>query len=293
MSGAFQKIESGNIFTETLKIIKRNLFSLCVVVAIWQIIFYILAIILTFSIFTPTYTALLGETTDLAAALGGFLLFIFVIMVASYIALNLIYPLMFGALIDMVSRQHFQQHTSIRQAFRQAWKRKRPLILVSLPFFLVGICASFCLYILGTWIGNVMTDPMASIIVALLTIVGSAVVVYFIVRWAFVLQVVMVEHLTPIKALSRSSALVKNNWWQVLAIMFSMTVIGLIITALLNLIPIIGWIIVALLIPIILIIITASTLIYYDLRIKKEGYSIDALAKELDIQISDKLSKAV
>ena len=34
------------------------------------------------------------------------------------------------------------------------------------------------------------------------------------------------------------------------------------------------------------IVITSATLLYYDLRVRKEGYSLEALAEELHIKIN-------
>ena len=80
-------------------------------------------------------------------------------------------------------------------------------------------------------------------------------------------------------ALSRSSALVKGNWWRVLGIVLVLGIMAGIISGILGIIRIVGSAIGAILsMPITIV---GATLLYYDLRLKKEGYNLGVMAGEI------------
>ena len=97
-----------------------------------------------------------------------------------------------------------------------------------------------------------------------ITIIGIPFAIYFGVRWTFIWQAVLVEGTGSRAALSRSSDLVKENWWRVLGIVLVVSIIAGAISSILSFIPIIGAIIGTILTTPILI--TGATLLYYDLR---------------------------
>ncbi len=126
------------------------------------------------------------------------------------------------------------------------------------------------------------------------TIIGIPFAIYFMIRWLFYLPAALLEGVGPRAALSRSSALVKGNWWRVLGVLIVIdiivSVIALPLSFILNTIVlqnyliglIVGGIVGALLMPILS---TGFTLLYFDLRVRKEQYSLDKLAHELNIKI--------
>ena len=206
------------------------------------------------------------------------LIVIGIILVAGYI---IGYPLMIGALIHAVSEQHFHQPISIGRAYRYAWERIGALIgafiLVSLVF--IGIVAA--LILLGIAIVPAL-GTAGWIILSLLIILGIVAMFYLGVRWIFIMQAVLLEGCGPIAAFSRSSALVKGSWWRVLGIMLVVYIIVTAIGVILGMIPLVGSIIGGLIATPIGI--AGATLLYYDLRVRKEEYSLEALAEELHIK---------
>ena len=124
-----------------------------------------------------------------------------------------------------------------------------------------------------------------------ITVIGITFAIYFGVRWYFVWQAALVEGVGPREALSRSSDAVSGNWWRVVGIMFVVGlisgVVGLILGFTVGFIPIVGQTIAGMLVTPILLI--ASTLLYYDLRVRQEGYNLETMARELGI--SDDLSQ--
>ncbi len=185
-----------------------------------------------------------------------FIVIAVILVVLSFVA----YALMEGALIHAVSEQSLGQAIGIGQVYSFAWRR------------------------LGAMVGAEILAALA-ILGMCITIVGIPFAIYFGVRWAFIWQTALVEGVSPRAALSRSSDLVRGNWWRVVGIMF---VVGIIAGAIswvlgliLGLIPVVGEIIGTILITPIAII--GATLLYYDLRVKETGYSLEKMASELGI----------
>lgn len=105
-----------------------------------------------------------------------------------------------------------------------------------------------------------------------ITVIGIPFAIYFGVRWSFVPQAVL-EGAGPREALSRSSDLVKGQWWRVVGISIVLgmlaSVASGIANALLGLVPLVGLaaaaMITAPLQPL------AESLLYYDLKARHEG----------------------
>ncbi len=116
-----------------------------------------------------------------------------------------------------------------------------------------------------------------------ITIIGIPFAIYFGIRWIFIWQAVMVEGVGARDALSRSSEAVKGDWWRVLGIAIVVGIIVWVISFVLQFIPTVGATIGAILSTPIGII--GATLLYYDLRVRKQGYSLETLAKELSVEI--------
>ncbi len=239
----------GDILSETFRIYGRNFLRLLAIVAIVEVVLGILA----FFLLTPMGV---GDRPEL---LPQFII-IAVVLLAGYIVA---YPLMVGALIYAISEQHFQQPVSIGRGYHFAWGR------------------------IGALIGATILAGLAVVVMAA-TIIGIPAAIYFSVRWAFVCQVVLLEGLGPIAALSRSSALVKGNWWRVLGIMLVVGIIAAVISSILGTIPRVGSIIGGILSTPVAI--TGATLLYYDLRVRKEEYTLETLSGELHLKTNSDIT---
>ena len=190
-------------------------------------------------------------------------------------------PLMIGALIHAVSEQFFRQTISIGRSYNFAWKRLTTLvgstILAILAFmgiliisFGLGVAISFLVGLIG-----INISPFLPLILFL-------VFNYFLVSWSFIWEAALLEGLSSKAAVSRSLALVKGNWWRVWGMMFVLGIMVSTISIILGIIPGIGKIIGSILsTPFFLI---GHILLYYDLRLRKEGYGVEVLAGELSIK---------
>jgi len=247
----------GGIFNETYRIYVRNFWRLMAIVAIVEVIVYILTWVW---ILPVAMTAVWAGPFIWTESLAPFIVAVVIIVVVSVVVAILAYALMGGALIHAISEQSLGRTISIGRAYRFALRRLVTMILVQI---LVLLACS----------------------IMIMTIVGIPFAIYFGISWIFIVQVALLEGVGPTAALSRSSDLVKGNWWRVLGstlvVVITVGAIGSILSLILGLIPIIGEIIASILITPIAII--AATLLYYDLRVRKEGYSLEVMAQELAI----------
>jgi hypothetical protein len=119
--------------------------------------------------------------------------------------------------------------------------------------------------------------------------------VYFLVRWSLTVAAMMAEDIGPIRGLGRSWNLVSGQWWRTFGILLIVTILQTIITWGLGillgviasvfstgdfqaaLVQVGGTLLGALVSPITTI---AVVLLYFDLRVRKEGLDLDQLAQQ-------------
>ena len=148
---------------------------------------------------------------------------------------------------------------------------------------------SFTIARLRPLLGALLIGSVLIVLIAV-TVVGLPVAVYFLITWAFMIETVVLEGQKGRQALSRSSALVKGNWWRVVGfILLVLLVVGL-PSLLLYYVTIaagggnvfLSSLLSSLLtLPLAPIGAVASVLMYFDLRVRKEGYTLAKLKAEV------------
>ncbi len=153
----------------------------------------------------------------------------------------------------------------------------------------VGRAYSFSIGRYGAMLGASFLAGLAVILMAI-TFIGIPFAIFFAVRWFFVYQTASLERCGPRTALARSSGLVRGNWWRVFGILLLIAIIlaiaNGITSAILVLMPFVGSILLVvfavLLAPIMVL---AATLLYHDLRVRRDGplgYDPVVLASEME-----------
>lgn len=250
-----------DILVETFKIYKRNPIRLLAIVAIVEIG-------LGFMWSIPDFSGLRPSTPEGGTASLTHLIPIgIMLVVASIMGLSL----MQGALIHAISEQYLRQSINIGRAFRFAWERLAALAgaMILVLFVTTGIVVVSIGFTVS------ISPDVGYVFIA----AGFCVGLYLMVRWSFILQVALLERLGPLAAMSRSSALVKRNWWRVMNMTIIIGIITVGISIILGTVPTIGPTLGSILsTPIFTI---GITLLYYDLRVGKEEYNLDLLAAEL------------
>ena len=231
------------IISETFRVYGRGFLKFIAIVTIVEAILYVLGWLWAMEIIVPPS----GVVPSAALIVGAV-----VVAVLSVI----VYLWMQGALIHLASALNLRVKSEISGAMRTALKRLAAMIGATLVLCLVVVGVSLVVFFL-------LLIPFLGIIAAIVLVpVGM----YFMVRWAFILQAVLVEGSGPVLALSRSSDLVKDNWWRTFGILFVIGVIAGVISFVLTLVlffvPVVGPIIAAIISTPIAVI--GYTLLYYD-----------------------------
>ena len=160
-----------------------------------------------------------------------------------------------------------------------------------------GWCYRRALNRVGPLLGSAAVVAGALALSALLAwaVVGIFLFVYLLVAWFFCFQAVMLEGKDTLQALGRSRELVRGNWLRVFGI-GAAYVITLMCIGILALIPVsvaaalspiaasaLASLTSGAIMPVLYI---GSTLVYMDLRIRREGHNLEAMASELEVRPS-------
>lgn len=268
----------GDILDETIRLYRQNFRVFVGVAAVLQIPLVILQLV-QFAIAGPAIYDFIGTGPGgVPQFQTGPLIF----WIASTVALGIVSFLFFlvieAALATAISQRYLGRQVTVGQAYRVALTRFWRMLGTSL---ISGI----------------------ALLLLVLTFLGIPVAIFLGIRWSFFVQAIVLEGRGVRASLSRSTALVKGTWWRV----FGVFIVGFMAQYLVSAIPggLIGAIIGAigaLIMPNALLTFSAistvigslfgilaapvlptiGTLLYYDLRIRKEGFDLQVLAERLD-----------
>lgn len=189
------------------------------------------------------------------------------------------------ALVVYISHTYLEKEISLRDSYSQGLKRFWSVFGAN---FLVGVA-------IGLPLGIVMICLLTAGAVSILAILAwLPVAVYISTRWSLAMPAILLENIGASEGLKRSWDLTKDNFWRVMGTsfaaglltilittlpilfadyLFSMTDLPLRVTQIIDLC--IEQVAVLLAIPFSRAVIV---LIYYDLRIRKEGFDLEVLA---------------
>ncbi len=190
-----------------------------------------------------------------------------------YVASAVVGVMALGATILAVADWHLGREIGVGWCYRRALGRARPLLGSALVVAIALALSAFLVWL----------------------IVGLFLFPYLFVIWFFCFHAVMLEGSDILPALGRSRELVRGNWLRVFGI-GAAYLIMLVCIAILTLIPVS---VVAALSPIAAsalaalaggaitpILYIGSTLVYMDLRIRREGYTLEVMASEMEVRPS-------
>ena len=195
------------------------------------------------------------------AAPGWLSVLLTIIGVAAYILVG-------GAAAYAVAQQSLGREIDVGYCLSKAWSR---------AFTLIGASVLLLLALAGS-------------AVLMVIIVGIPLFFFLLVSWFFVEQAIMIEGQGSIEAFGRSRNLVRGTWWRVFGIGVVFGVILIVLGVIEGFVSsgvglasptagaIIGAIISMFIFPIAAI---GATLVYFDLRARKEGYDLQEMASEV------------
>jgi len=230
-----------------------------------------------------TSAAALNELGTLLAAL----LVVLAISLGYYI---LLMPLAQGAVIRVVSDDYLDRPTGVGPGLGTAMQRIRGLIGYVLLELAVAVGPAALIILLALLVGG---DAGAGLL--LLLFAWFVYVIFVFIKMCLGIQAVVLERLSPVAALRRSWRLTTGSFWRIALFYLVIVVVSGILSGVLNSVaglfigsaPTITQASIQLLSsgvigiftsPFILILLT---LVYYDIRIRREAFDIEMLAQSL------------
>ena len=195
----------------------------------------------------------------------------------------------YGAAVYGVGQHYVTGGVVIRDCYTRVWWRARSLVVLGLLASLVWAALLFQ--------PSYEEQPLLATLVVFAFPLAIVIGIY----WFVAIQAVVVEGHRVVPSLRRSFALVSGSWWRVfgLALTMALVAFGLGIVTIAP-VAVISWIsgagldsgfmtvaiavgriLVSVVVPPVLLI--GWTLLYYDMRVRKEEYDVAALSRELGI----------
>jgi hypothetical protein len=249
--------------------------------------------------------------------LGEMLFWYLLIAGVSMLYMIVFQPLLEGTLAHSIAQHHLGREASVGESFGAALRRSPALILARLlPFLvssligalIVGGSAALVLLLLGQRFSEELEPTSIAALVGFgilgigLVILLLLIALALMIRIMFTSQTIIVENAGPWQSLVRSWRLTEGSFWRIVGYLL---VIGLLISTLIALPTIVISVIITLLgldprvqllintcaNAVISVITTpfsmiAYTLLYFDLRVRKEGFDLEHQASTLLPSIS-------
>jgi hypothetical protein len=265
----------GDILDETFRLYRENFTLFLAIVAIIEVPAQIINLLLTLSIPIPATvttggaltTAQMNDFANATAARTG--LTSLTTLVTAFAT-----AIMTAALAVAISNRYLDRTATVGESYRATLNRLGPLLVAI-------VWTGFRLILLA---------------IACVVIIGIPFLIYFAVAWSLLSQVVMLENASGGGASARSRELIRGYWWKTLGL----NIVVLLLVGILSSIPaiiagaafgagagstsgriliigIVGLIIGVLVRPIQII---ATTLLFYDLKIRKEAFDLEAMVQQ-------------
>lgn len=196
---------------------------------------------------------------------------------------------LYGAAVTAVGQHYVTGNIGLRSCYRRAWLKVLSLAVIA------TVAALFALL---PPVATFLQDKPSIVGAAIPVLIGAFVLVIY---WSLAVQVVVIESYRPVDALRRSTSLIKGSWWRICGFT---VIVGLIATGLrvVAMIPFmliaaafgveqtseaghrilsLGGVVVGIFVLPVLFI--AGTLVYYDVRIRKEQFDLTVLRREMGL----------
>lgn len=303
----------GDILDQTFTLYRKNFATLVSIVAVVQVPLLILQIAagLVFGLSPDLFNNAGRAGTDFSSAQALALLVAGITFVAAALLAAIASVFETAALSVVVSERYLGRAISTRQAYARTLRRWPSLLgaillLGLINFLLLAVLVMpFVFFIAALALSgpSASGDSAAGVLVSLnLCLICLLMPVLIVVayalntRWLFTSQIVVLEGCGALDSLRRSWNLVSGSFWRVLGISIVLSILIQVITlaptfflqfvilvlpwsfvwVVLN--SVVGSVIQTLILPIQF---AALTLLYYDLRIRKEGFDLQFMAQQM------------
>jgi hypothetical protein len=193
--------------------------------------------------------------------------------------------LMKAALVHAVCHLYITRSIDIGKAYSFAWSRLLRLIGAVLLVVLIMAALAF----VGVGIAMLLgMAPGGGFLAGFVWFLVMCCFAYLGIRFIFVEHAVLLDGCGAVAALGRSGDIVRGHWWRIFGIVLLMGLLVFVATMIVAL-PLsfvagpVGTIVIQVLAAPLLGILT--TLLYLDIRVRKEGYKLEELASALGIRV--------
>lgn len=261
----------GDILDESFRLYRANFLLFIATAAVLLAPLLLLAAVAWVGALTLEVSTM--DTTGVGAPSGPLVLLWIVLGLAGFV----VGLLGVAALTVAASQRYLDQPITLRAAYVAALKRLRPLLLASL------------------WAG-VRLLPIAAISAF---VIGVPFLIYYALAWILIPQAVVLEGTGAGGASKRSRRLIEGYWWKTLGLYLVLTILLNILAAIPTLVLtsvvggvatvstgssaalIVVYAIVSVVTPVLLLplVFIATTLLFYDLKIRKEAFDLQTMAE--------------
>lgn len=207
------------------------------------------------------------------------------------------FPLLLGATTDATAKRYLDRPTTVGASARAGVRSFWRIIAGYVTIVFVGLGAAVLLGVGAVIVANLLGGVGGGVLAAILVVGAAVALVWIAVTWAFLPQAVVVEDAGVVQALRRSAHLVNGARWRVIGINVLLGLIGVVLFSIpsaflaiaLEPLPlpgdasfavaqVVGALAQAVYYPVQL---GTMTLLYFDLRVRREGFDLTFAAERL------------
>jgi hypothetical protein len=286
----------GDVLDRTFSVYRSRPLLFIGLSAIWYLLLVLVFIVLAVAVFASALAAFARQTAtpspeQIGGAIAGIIGFVLVAVVVAIV----LFSAQSASLVDAAARRYLAKDVSIGEAFRAGLSASGRLIVAGILVFLAIVGVWAVLFIVAAITNQFLAFALAFIA----AIVVSA---YLACSWLVAPVVVVIEKMGPIAALGRAWRLSDGNRWRIFGIQVLLLILNLVLSiligglfgglaaaggqsspagqigvssileSLVNLASTIIWA------PVEWI---AFTVLYYDLRVRKEAFDLQLAAEAL------------
>ena len=287
----------GDVLDRTFNLYKQRPLLFIALSAIWYLLLVIVFVVLAIAVFAGAIASFVRQNpTDidpatLAGAISGFIAFLIVgILVAI-----LLFSAQSASLIRAGALRYLGKEANVGEAFGSGVRASPRVFLAGVLAFVLIALFWAAAFIVAALIGAITQSGGLTFVAIFLAVCVALVGTFYLTAsWLVAPIVIVVEGLGPIAALSRAWGLSSGNRWRIIGIQALLALLNVVLSALISAVFAIGGqadqtmtIVIQNLANFASTIVWAPvewlafTVLYYDLRVRKEAFDLQLAAEAL------------
>jgi hypothetical protein len=293
---ALKPLGVGDVLDRTFNVYKERPLLFIALSAIWYLLLVIVFVVLAIAIFASAIATFLRQNPQsidpatLVGAAGSFIAFVIIGILAAI----LLFSAQSASLIRAGALRYLGKEANIGEAFGSGIRAAPPVFVAGVLAFLLIAIFWAAAFIAAGLIGAITQSGGLTALAIFLAVCAALVGTFYLTAsWLVAPIVIVVEGLGPIAALSRAWGLSSGHRWRILGIQLLLALLNLVLSALITGLFAIGQVDPNATIIIQNVVNFASTIVwapvqwlaftvlYYDLRVRKEAFDLQLAAEAL------------